>query len=183
MLVQRLALAITAAAGLSAGSAVLAQPEGRYHEMQNETVECTSHHDAYQKCEVPWGDASLARNLSGTQCVRGDNWGFDRRHGFIWVDHGCSARFKATGPSQAPEYGNQWHPGPEWDHRFSMTCESTDGRQHFCAVDPGGGGRIVLEKQLSSATCVEGETWGWNRGGVWVNRGCRAKFTINRQWH
>ncbi len=185
MLVQKLASAILVTAGLSVSCAALAQPapEGRYHETHDEAVECASHNENYQRCEVPWSDARLARTLSDTQCVRGENWGFDRRRGFIWVDKGCRARFIASGPTQRPEYGNEWRPGPEWDHRFSVTCESTDSRPRFCAVDAGGGGRVTLERQLSSAACVEGESWGWNRGGVWVSRGCRATFSIDRRWH
>ena len=182
MLVKKLALAITFASGLLAGGLAQAQPAGRYHEMHDEAVECRSHNDAYQRCEVPWGDARLAKKLSDTECVRGTNWGFDRRRGFIWVDRGCSARFVAVGPTNEPEYGEGWRPGPEWDQRFSVNCESTDGRQRFCAVDPGGNGHVTLERQLSSAACVEGESWGWNRGGVWVNRGCRATFSIERRW-
>jgi hypothetical protein len=33
----------------------------------------------------------IARQLSDTQCRRGQNWGHDRRG--VWVDDGCAAEF------------------------------------------------------------------------------------------
>ena len=63
-----------------------------------------------------------------------------------------------------------------------MTCESQDGRDHFCQVDLGGGGHASLQRQISDARCVEGRSWGSNRAGVWVKDGCRGEFSIDRRW-
>lgn len=57
-----------------------------------------------------------------------------------------------------------------------LRCESIDQRDRYCPVDTRGGVRIV--RQESRADCVLGRTWGYDRGGVWVARGCRARFEV-----
>jgi len=131
---------------------------------------------------VPWRDARMVRQLSDTQCVRGMNWGLDR-HG-IWVDRGCAGRFVAGGGHRHhDEYtGGGWQPPSGWDQRFQIRCESDNFQYNFCGVDLGGRGRAYVERQISNTPCVEGQTWGWNRAGVWVVQGCAAVFTIDRRW-
>lgn len=148
-----------------------------------EAIECQSHNYSLQRCPVPWRDARLVRQLSDTQCVRGMNWGLDRRG--IWVDRGCSGRFVASGRGRhdRDEYaGGGWQPPSGWDQRFQIRCESHNYQYNFCGVDLGGGGRAYVERQISGTPCVEGETWGWNRAGVWVVQGCAAVFTVDRRW-
>ena len=36
--------------------------------------------------------------------------------------------------------------------------------------------KVRLVKQLSDKPCVEGRTWGWDKNGIWVSKGCRADF-------
>lgn len=170
-------------AGVAAGSVAQAQPYGGYGNQYGEAIECRSSGYNYQRCEIPgWRDARIVRQLSDSQCVRGRTWGFDPRGGFVWVDRGCAARFVAAGGGYGGGPGPGWQPGPEWNHRFLVTCESEGGGNRFCQVDVGGGGRVYLERQLSSTPCYEGQNWGWNRGGVWVSQGCRATFAIDRRW-
>ena len=57
-----------------------------------------------------------------------------------------------------------------------ITCESRDGRPAFCEADTRGGVRLV--RQRSDAACREGDTWGFDRRGIWVDRGCRAEFEL-----
>jgi len=147
-----------------------------------EAVECRSDNYSFQRCPVPWRDARMVRQLSDTQCVRGMNWGLDR-HG-IWVDRGCAGRFVAGGGHRHhDEYtGGGWQPPSGWDQRFQIRCESDNFQYNFCGVDLGGRGRAYVERQISNTPCVEGQTWGWNRAGVWVVQGCAAVFTIDRRW-
>ena len=156
----------------------------------HDAVDCVSEHHSRQRCEVPWRDARLVRQLSDTTCVRGENWGIDRDG--LWVDRGCSGRFVAAGRDHDRDerYSDRdrhdddraWHPEPGWDRRFAVSCESQDGQNHFCQVDLGGGGRASLEQQLSKTPCIEGQTWGSNRAGIWVSQGCRGVFTVDRRW-
>jgi len=152
-----------------------------------DTVECASQDYARQRCDVPWRDARLEQQLSDTRCVRGKTWGIDR-HG-LWVDRGCAGRFEEVGGHHRDHRDRdhdgdraEWQPDPSWNHRFTVACESQDGRDHFCQVDLGGAGSASIERQLSDTRCIEGQNWGSNRAGIWVRQGCRAVFSIDRRW-
>jgi hypothetical protein len=159
-------------------SSLHAQPPPPGYGGGGEAVECVSRNFAFTRCDVPWRDVRLVRQLSDTACVRGQNWGLDRRG--LWVDRGCGGRFVAVG--NGPGYGGGSYPPPGWDSRFAVRCGSDNYRYRFCAVDLGGGGRAYIDRQISGSACIEGRTWGWNRGGIWVDQGCEAVFTIDRRW-
>jgi len=57
-----------------------------------------------------------------------------------------------------------------------FTCSSDDGQLHSCRVDTDR--PIQFVRQRSSAQCVEGQSYGIDRGGVWVTNGCRADFAV-----
>jgi hypothetical protein len=59
----------------------------------------------------------------------------------------------------------------------SLSCSSDDGRRHYCPADTRGG--VQLAKQRSDSPCNQGYSWGFDRGGIWVDRGCRADFIVN----
>lgn len=58
----------------------------------------------------------------------------------------------------------------------TFRCESTDGKYRECRV--AGEGNLILAKQISDTNCVQGRTWGFRDGVVWVDAGCRADFTF-----
>ena len=59
----------------------------------------------------------------------------------------------------------------------SITCESIDGTYRECRA--GSAGKAVLAMELSDNRCIEGVTFGTRTEGVvWVDRGCRARFTL-----
>ena len=37
-------------------------------------------------------------------------------------------------------------------------------------------------RQRSQAPCIEGQTWGAGKRGIWVDRGCRADFSVTGDW-
>jgi hypothetical protein len=59
----------------------------------------------------------------------------------------------------------------------TFKCESIDGYPRFCRL-PFQASRIDMRRQLSSTRCEQGYNWGWQRDGVWVERGCRAEFIV-----
>jgi hypothetical protein len=67
----------------------------------------------------------------------------------------------------------------------TITCESLDGRERFCSANTRGG--VYLSTQLSRNGCHQGETWGYDRRGIWVSGGCRAQFQTgyggSSNWH
>lgn len=70
----------------------------------------------------------------------------------------------------------QYYPGQGQGQGGVVRCESTKGRTTQCPVDTRYG--LRLARQLSDSACIEGRTWGTNRGGVWVSGGCRADFAM-----
>jgi DUF3011 family protein len=58
----------------------------------------------------------------------------------------------------------------------TITCQSYDDRYNHCSADTRGGVRLV--RRLSDASCSQGRSWGVDRRGIWVNRGCRAVFAV-----
>ncbi len=59
-----------------------------------------------------------------------------------------------------------------------ITCESKNHNYNHCRVDTDN--RVKLKKQLSNAPCIEGQTWGYDKKGVWVDQGCKAEFKVGK---
>ncbi len=73
----------------------------------------------------------------------------------------CAIGFAATAPAIAN----------------TIRCESRDNREAYCGANTSGG--VQLVQQLSSNGCYQGQTWGYDRRGIWVSGGCRAVFETN----
>ena len=78
----------------------------------------------------------------------------------------------AAGTAQAQNYGYDDDRYGGRDGGGIVRCESIKNRSNECRLE----GRARLIRQLSGSPCVEGETWGQSRYGVWVTQGCRAEF-------
>jgi hypothetical protein len=136
-------------------------------------IYCASDNGGRNVCPTDTrGGVQLIRQRSGSACDYGRTWGYDRRG--IWVDRGCRADFQIGGGG-GNGGGGGWKPGPGTQ---VITCSSNDGRRNNCPVATHGGVRLV--RQRSDADCVFNSTWGYDRRGVWVDRGCRADFEIGR---
>ncbi|KQZ71244.1 hypothetical protein ASD55_13375 [Rhodanobacter sp. Root561] len=153
-------------------------------------VRCVSKDGHYARCAVPWRRVELYKQESKGACIEGQSWGMD--HGTLWVDRGCRGLF---GPAGRGGYGDNrgdrrghghphggWQPGPDWNRRISLQCDSNKKKYQMCQVDVGRNGSVRLGRQLSDARCTEGYSWGWNRAGVWVAHGCRGQFLVDRRW-
>jgi Protein of unknown function (DUF3011) len=57
----------------------------------------------------------------------------------------------------------------------ALTCTSDDGGYHYCRANTQN--RVALARQLPGAPCQQGYNWGFDYRGVWVDRGCRARFS------
>ena len=60
--------------------------------------------------------------------------------------------------------------------RYTISCESHGYRYQYCGANTDGYARLL--NQSSSAPCVQGRTWGYDNGGVWVNNGCGGNFEV-----
>jgi hypothetical protein len=64
---------------------------------------------------------------------------------------------------------------------IQVLCESEDGERTYCDVRDADTSDIMISRRLSDAPCSEGRSWGRSQRGIWVDRGCRAEFTVERQ--
>ena len=132
-------------------------------------VKCNSDDGRRHYCDIDTSrGVRLSRQISGTACIEGSTWGYDRRG--VWVDRGCRATFVARA-GQDDYRGNDRRAY----NQELVRCNSDDERRHYCSIDTRGGVRLV--NQLSGTPCTEGETWGFDDRGVWVDHGCRADFS------
>jgi hypothetical protein len=137
--------------------------------MATSSVRCESPNNKRQQCraETRYG-VQVGRQLSDTACIRGKNWDYDRDG--IWVWGGCRADFNVAVDSNAPN-------GMISSSRATtLLCEANGNGKHYCAADTSYG--VSLSRQISSANCVRGQTWGYDTHGVWVSAGCRAEFLL-----
>jgi hypothetical protein len=104
---------------------------------------------------------SVLRTLSNSNCIQGQSWGYNGNT--IWVDRGCRADFLVSPVSTTITTA-------------TLICESDRGGRRVCRADTTFG--VRLSRRLSKDSCIEGRSWGYNRNGVWVSRGCRAEFLL-----
>jgi hypothetical protein len=132
-----------------------------------QTINCSSNDGRRNWCAIGSSrDAQLVRQISGSPCVRGSTWGIDNRG--LWVDKGCRADFAIGGGGYRPP------PGPPPVQ--IVTCSSNDGRRNWC--DVGNRRDVRLSRQVSGSPCIQGSTWGIDQRGLWVDKGCRADFSV-----
>ena len=144
--------------------------------MSGQTVVCESRGDQYRECSTPFrAPPVLVNTLSSSPCEQGRSWG-SRGPGMVWVSNGCRAEFGGGyAPPPRPDIGGGAVPmGP-------MRCESEDGSYRECPAPAGT--RMMMTRQLSSTTCVEGRNWGNRYASVWVRSGCRAEFQPAGGWN
>jgi len=164
--VAMIALAFTAAIPVGADAQYNRGFERDYRSGP-QVVLCESHDRRVVRCGVDTrGGVRLVRRESKAACVQGRTWGHDRRG--IWVSNGCRARFEVAGAYVPPGRSR----GGD-----IVVCESIRERRNFCRI-PGGARQVQLVRQLSKASCRQNGTWGFQRGGIWVDRGCRAEFRV-----
>ncbi|HLJ48807.1 MAG TPA: RICIN domain-containing protein [Bryobacteraceae bacterium] len=72
-----------------------------------------------------------------------------------------------------------WDRDVDRDRGATITCSSNHGERVYCDADTRGRD-VQMVRQISGSPCRQGETWGWDRRGIWVDRGCRAEFTLVR---
>jgi Protein of unknown function (DUF3011) len=143
-----------------------------------QVITCSSNNGKRIYCPAnTQGGVSMRRQISGSPCVQGSTWGYDR-HG-IWVDRGCRAEFRINtyrpgGPGYGPG-GPGYGPGGPGRGQ-SITCASNNMKRNYCPADTRRG--VQLVKQRSDARCTQGYSWGYDQRGIWVDRGCRADFFV-----
>jgi hypothetical protein len=135
-----------------------------------QAITCSSDDGKRHYCGIDTSrGVQLSRQISGSPCVQGQTWGYDRRG--VWVDRGCRAEFFTGGG------GGMGGGRPGRGPAQIITCSSNDGRRNYC---PASGNNIVMTRQISGSECRRGYSWGVDRRGLWVDKGCRAEFQAGR---
>lgn len=137
-------------------------------------ITCASQDGQYRECRSNFaGMAQLTKKLSSSDCVADRDWG--QRGDLIWVNNGCRAEFTDVGTGQWNGYGDNGG----YSNAYSVNCASNNGQFTTCGWNRNYG-RPQLLHQDSSNDCVEGRSWGYDyeRGVVWVDRGCRGLFGV-----
>lgn len=62
-----------------------------------------------------------------------------------------------------------------------VRCESKGDAYRLCRINLQRGDEVRLEQRFSKASCSRGRSWGLDRRGIWVDRGCRADFLVSRE--
>ena len=136
-------------------------------EGSGQTLRCESTDGRRNVCRFNTrGQVTLRRQLSKTDCVEGRTWGRSGSGG-VWVSGGCRAEFEIA--------DSGWQRGSASSSAHTVRCASHDGATSYCDWNASWG-RPTLQRQISSAACEQGRTWGYGLRGLWVSGGCRAEF-------
>jgi hypothetical protein len=148
-------------------------PPAGYPNGSGQSIRCESTDNHTRHCDMDTrGGVFLSRRLSDASCTEGRTWGYDSRG--VWVTGGCRGEFTSGAGGYPPDYGPGYGQG-DGGGRI-VRCESQDGRSRHCNAPVQRGAQLL--RTLSDSPCIEGRTWGWDRNGVWVDRGCRAEFSV-----
>jgi hypothetical protein len=58
----------------------------------------------------------------------------------------------------------------------TVHCASAEGAKKYCPADTEHGVKLV--KQVGDSACKQGESWGYDAKGIWVDHGCDAEFAV-----
>lgn len=142
---------------------------------RDEVIRCESIDGRTRECPTGGGRVLLERQISRAPCIEGRSWGYGR--GSVWVSQGCRADFRLSDRG-GDRYGRDDGYGYGQGYGNIVRCDSNDGRYNRCAFP--GRGRAELVRQVSRSACIEGRSWGSERGSVWVSQGCRGEFAVRR---
>lgn len=62
-----------------------------------------------------------------------------------------------------------------------ITCGSINYGYNYCRIRTDGRARIA--HQISHKPCINGDSWGYDNMGVWVDKGCRADFVVGSPYN
>jgi Ricin-type beta-trefoil lectin domain/Protein of unknown function (DUF3011) len=118
-------------------------------------------------------------NVNSGKCL--DVTGGDQRNGANIIQWDCNgglnqrwyAGYSMGGRPGGPGPG---YPPPGMGPGTSITCSSNNGKRAYCNADTRG--NVQMVRQISGSPCIQGTTWGYDRQGIWVDKGCRAEFVI-----
>lgn len=91
-------------------------------------------------------------------------------------------------PSYPPNYGSGYPQGQQYadngyddqddeeDDYEVVTCNSKNNKYKQCPIRITGHAELIRQK--SGSACRFNKSWGYDRRGIWVNKGCRGDFAV-----
>lgn len=89
-------------------------------------------------------------------------------------------------PSQQPGHDPNYPPPNDYDDQYDdydpyedaeiVHCDSKKYKLRTCPIRVSS--HVELIRQKSKNACRFNKTWGYDRRGIWVNKGCRAEFAV-----
>jgi len=132
-------------------------------------ITCRSREGRTERCSASTGNrVQMLQQYSSSPCIEGRTWSYTNNR--IEVRNGCQARF---GYGYGNASGGGWG-GSNQGFANQLECRSDNNRYRRCAANTQG--RAEMLRQLSSSTCTQGRSWGYDRSSIWVDNGCQARF-------
>ncbi len=129
-----------------------------------QTISCSSDDGKRHYCNAGTRTGvQMVKQRSSSPCIQIRPGGYDHRG--IWVDRGCRADFLLAGNAGTGYGGGQ-----------TVTRSSNDGKRQRCPAMTNYG--VQMSRQISGSPCIQGQTWGFDQSEIWVDKGCRADFTV-----
>jgi hypothetical protein len=63
----------------------------------------------------------------------------------------------------------------------TVSCESHHHQYNHCNIDTHG--YVRLKKQTSRSACVQGQSWDYDKRGIWVDDNCSGRFVVESRHH
>ncbi len=79
-------------------------------------------------------------------------------------------------PPQQGGYPQQGYPDDDYGDAYIISCDSKNNKYRLCQVPIRNYAQLV--HQRSRSACRFNKSWGYDRRGVWVKKGCRGDFAI-----
>jgi hypothetical protein len=163
-----------------------------WNSAQMQRIRCESWNYRDARCPVNGTVRSvrLTRVIAG-DCRDGQTWRWNRNA--IVVRNGCRADFEvllgATGWQGGNQGGGWGGSGGSWQGGgggigggigggrplTTINCQSFNYQQARCSIPRA---QDVRLSRVLGGNCVQGRSWGWEPGMIWVNGGCRAAFDV-----
>src|SRR5437879_4908277 len=87
--------------------------------------------------------------------------------------------YPAMGRAQIADSDSQPQPAPApAPPQGVLICTSQPGERNLCAADTTAG--VALVRSTGKAPCLLGETWGYDKTGIWVSDGCSGAFAAGQ---
>lgn len=133
-------------------------------------VTCQSWNYQPARCAMNTARGVQISRVLGGDCREGATWSYDR--GSVSVRGGCRAEFVSSG---RPGFGGPGNGGPGFGGGQVIECSSWDYRPARCPIAVA---RDVELIRVIGGECIERRSWSWDRRGISVRDGCRARFRV-----